>query len=859
MQVTVEHEPPFHLDGLPNAQAKQLEVALRALVAQHRRAEAERAAAARRMAVLLCLRTMEQYRFDVVDAFALHDAQHRWFTTERTREFEGRRPSLPMASHDVEQALAEPEIAAAVGDRMSTVRANLAWWKRPLSAHVADRNAVHLEAELRDCKDLFDRVEKMPLTDEQRRAVVCLDSRVLTIAAAGSGKTSTMVAKAAYAVHRGLFPNDAIVMLAFNQKAAKELAERIETGFERVGLDPTGIAALTFHKLGSDIIGHANNRKRRVARWIDNDEAGKLGELIGRLRDTDAEFGRTWDLFRFVFGKDIPRQGVEADHDDSIGDKTGFRTVRGTEVVKSLQELTIANWLYFNGVDYAYEPDYEVDTATRSHSQYRPDFFYPGLGLYHEHFAIGLDGRAPAHFPNYLAQAEWKRSVHRQHGTQLIETRSAQFYDGTVFSALAEELTGRGLVLDPNPHRPAADFTVLEDETLTKLIRTFLTHAKSNALSVADLRRKLAAAPVDTFRYRHSMFLDLYAKVRVAWEGALDADDAIDFEDMLIQSAGHLEANRWTSPYRLVMLDEFQDASSARARMARGLVHGAHSHLFAVGDDWQSINRFAGADIAVMTRFNEWFGPGPILRLEETFRCPQALCDVSSTFVSKNPAQLRKSVRSATPAHGAVMEGFQVAERSQIAGAVRAYLGSIVEGVENGSIPPARKGLISVFVLGRYRNDEQYVPPDWKGRFGRYLDVSFGTVHGSKGLEADYVVLPGMVKRGFPSLKQEDPVLLLAMPDGDDFPLSEERRLFYVALTRARRAVALFTQSGKISAFVMELMRDEQLTLTDVTGEPVQLALCPKCGKGVMVRRVSKFGPWHACSNRPFCRYKFDG
>lgn len=859
VHVTVENEPTIHLNGLPNAEATRLAQALGNVVDEHKRVEAERAAAARRTTILACLRTIERYRFEVVEAFAVHDAQHRWFTTERTREMEARRPSLAMTWHVLIQALGEPDVASAVGERMATIHTTLTWWQRDLSAHAADRNAVHLRDELRDCKELFDRVEKTPLTDEQRRAVLCMDSRVLTIAAAGSGKTSTMVAKAAYAVYRELFPRDAIVMLAFNQKAAKELGERVKAAFERVGLDPSGIATMTFHKLGSDIIGQANQRKRRVAPWIENDETAKLGELIRRLRDTDAEFGSKWDLFRFVFGRDVPRLNVDVPHEDWIGDKTGFRTLRGTEVVKSLQELTIANWLYYNGVDYAYEPAYEVDTATSAHSQYRPDFFYPALGLYHEHFAIDADGQAPPHFPGYLAKAEWKRALHRQHGTEIIETRSAQFYDGTVFTDLARELTARGMVLDPNPYRPVTDFKVLEDDTLTKLLRTFLTHAKSNALTVDYLRRRVAAAPIETFRYRHSLFLDLYAKLRVVWDEALNDADAIDFEDMLIQSADHLEASRWSCPYRLVMVDEFQDASAARARMARGLVHGAHRHLFAVGDDWQSINRFAGADIAVMTKFSEWFGPGPTLRLEETFRCPQALCDISTDFVAKNPAQLRKTVRSAAPAYGAVVEGFQVAEPGHVAGAVRAYLASIVERVESGTVPPARTGRIVVFVLGRYNNDEQYVPPDWKVRFGHCLDVTFGTVHGSKGLEADYVILPSMVKRGFPSSKQDDPVLLLAMPDGDDHPFAEERRLFYVALTRARRSVALFTQAGKVSDFVVELVREGHLTLTDVSGEPVEVTVCPQCGQGVMVRRVSNFGPWYACSNFPTCRHKYDG
>src|SRR5690606_789528 len=102
-----------------------------------------------------------------------------------------------------------------------------------------------------------------------------------------------------------------------------------------------------------------------------------------------------------------------------------------------------------------------------------------------------------------------------------------------------------------------------------------------------------------------------------------------------------------------------QDASKARARLCRALVQKPGRYFFAVGDDWQSINRFAGADVSVMTRFNEWFGKSQVLKLEQTFRCPQALCDVSSVFVSKNPSQIAKRVRSVAPEVGPVLQAFQ--------------------------------------------------------------------------------------------------------------------------------------------------------------------------------------------------------
>src|SRR5690606_30358876 len=133
------------------------------------------------------------------------------------------------------------------------------------------------------------------------------------------------------------------------------------------------------------------------------------------------------------------------------------------------------------------------------------------------------------------------------------------------------------------------------------------------------------------------------------WEAKLRADKCIDFEDMLNQASECVEAGRWTSPFDLVMVDEFQDVSHARARLVAALIDHPGKCLFAVGDDWQSINRFAGADLGVMTHFEETFGKAVTLKLETTFRCPQSLCDISSQFVQKNPNQIRKKVLSAKP------------------------------------------------------------------------------------------------------------------------------------------------------------------------------------------------------------------
>jgi len=133
------------------------------------------------------------------------------------------------------------------------------------------------------------------------------------------------------------------------------------------------------------------------------------------------------------------------------------------------------------------------------------------------------------------------------------------------------------------------------------------------------------------------------------------------------------------------------------------------------------------------------------------------------------------------------------------------------------------------------------------------LDVRCNIMQGAKGKEADYVVLVGMVRRGMPSTIEDDPLLQLAMPAGDSFTDAEERRLFYVALTRTKRSVLLLTVEGQESPFLLELIRDGHLTLESGAGEEIPVVICPKCGVGRTVRKNGRYGEFYSCSTYPEC------
>jgi DNA helicase-4 len=718
----------------------------------------------------------------------------------------------------------------------------------------ATQNERTLGAELRDQRQFLDRIERSPLTEEQARAVICFDSRVNLLAAAGSGKTSVMVARAAYAVARGFVRPDKVLLMAFNRAAAAELQERVEERFAAAGIPSEGVRATTFHAFGLELIGRATGRKPRLAPWLDaSREMTVLEEIIDALRDKDASFRYKWDLFRLMLAP-APEEldsGTPATQDPAK-ERPEFRTFNG-EIVRSAGERIIADWLFINGVNYVYEQPYSINVADATHSQYHPDFYYPDVDVWHEHWALDRDGKPCSGFDGYAESMAWKKALHARHGTRLVEStwHDVMFADG--LRQLQQDLTAQGLAFEWDAGREIpSDVKPLQFADLARLMRTFMTHVKSNSLDEAAIDARLNGDRSWLRSYRTRLFLELYWPIHRAWNQRLREQNLVDFEDMLVLAADHLEAGNVDPGYELVLVDEFQDVSQARARVIRGLLQHPNRYLLAVGDDWQAINRFAGADSSIIKNFDQWFGAGTPLVLSTTFRCPQTICDVGSRFVMRNPSQLKKSVRSAQGASGPPVT---LLRTDDIKASVADYLIALSGAVADDATEPATGRKLSVTMLGRYRFDKDIMPEEAPAN----LDLDFRTVHGSKGLEADYIVIPRLTsgRYAFPSEMADDPVLDLAMASPDRFPHAEERRLLYVALTRARRQVTVLTERGKESVFVAELLRDQGVVLREHTHGTREFSqVCEACGVGTMVRRTGPYGDFFGCDRFPLCRYK---
>jgi DNA helicase-4 len=769
---------------------------------------------------------------------------HGWVTSEFTASLEKSKPTTHLELID------QPEIAQQLTTQPENFQAAIRLWARDTADFTEEINECHVVKELDDSKKFFDGVEKSPLTEEQSRSVICFDTKVLLVASAGSGKTSTIVAKAGYALMKGYVQPEKILILTFNNAGAAELKLRVNDRLNKLNLPAEKIVVRTFHAFGLEAIGAVTGKKPSLAPWLDaGDDLRPLVEIIDSLKKDVQEFWINWEFFRLVLGQDLPAFGKEDEYPDywnSESRNSGFLTANG-ETVKSRGEQVIANWLFLNGVKYQYEAAYKHDTADAQHRQYFPDFYFPDVDVYLEHWALDEDGNPPPEFTSYSDGIAWKREIHQTHGTKLLETTMAQLWSGQAFEYLERELKAHNVELKFDSDRPIQGRKPIEHKRMARTFRSFLTHFKSNRLTIDHLHDQLKLGRAGRFIFRHKLFIKLFEQIFHAWEAKLRAGKWVDFEDMLNRAADFIESGAWSNPYQMVLVDEFQDSSQARSRIVAALVKEPGRCLFAVGDDWQSINRFAGADLTVMTNFQSHFGQFTQLMLGTTFRCPQVLCDISSSFIRKNPNQISKSVTSVRNDVDQPVRIVQVREDRHIRHAVQLRIDDIQkECLEAG------KKAASVFVIGRYQNDQNYSPSD--GIHGG-VSIKFLTVHSSKGFEADYVILPRVTNDflGFPSKVADDRILQIAMPEGDGFELSEERRLFYVALTRAKHSVTIVTIENRISPFVHELIKDFGISVESPDGTVHSSIQC-SCGNGFMVKKNGKYGEFWGCSNFPTCR-----
>jgi DNA helicase-4 len=348
---------------------------------------------------------------------------------------------------------------------------------------------------------------------------------------------------------------------------------------------------------------------------------------------------------------------------------------------------------------------------------------------------------------------------------------------------------------------------------------------------------------------RDRVFLNLFDHFEQAYEGRLADEGKIDFEEMLLRANEHLERKAVTSDLRYILVDEFQDVSHLRMIFLELLrSHTPEARLFLVGDDWQSIYRFAGSDLNLFIDAESRLGSTARTDLDRTFRLESDILDVSTRFVTRNPSQLKKTLqaRVTSGVPGVSVRYFEWGE-------LGAALKNTLEDIAYRS-----QGDVSVLVLARYTHvlEDAVLDADWAPTDGATVKLHYSTVHRAKGLEADHVVVLSVESGtyGFPSEIHDDRVLRLVTHGEDDFENAEERRLFYVALTRTRGRAYVLAPANHPSGFVQELLGEDYSEAVEVFGEKSERFRCPLC-HGMTIRQKSgKFGTFWSCIHHPRCK-----
>ena len=711
------------------------------------------------------------------------------------------------------------------------------------SENVEKLKEKFLKKELKESENLLNDINGKSLDKNQRIAVITEEDNNLVVAGAGSGKTLTIAGKVKYLKERlGVEPED-VLLITFTKKAAQEMEERIN---KKLGIP---VMVKTFHSLGYSIIREF--KKEKVDLFLEMEEF--IYRFKNRIIWENEELQR--DIFRYFTNY----------YNDNIEGKTDFKTVKERlgeinlkKNIKIIEKKMEKIQVYLDeiyGTNGAIKCDETIENTVeflrkdleieknKVVKRFLEDLISELIGFRKE-IQFAKDRRD---FKEKLVHQKWinfrvekflckakLREVEKVKNIgdlrlanylfiNEIEYRyKGKFYlkEGEIFKFAKgeEELFERvrEILLEFDGDR--------EYERIFKLLENFLVLFKASNFKLKDLERFSASAKArenSYMREKHLLFFKIFKIFYMEYQKELISTGKIDFNDMINLGTKYIRENLLPKKFgwKYIIIDEFQDISIARYRLLVEIKKKNNSKIMAVGDDWQSIYRFAGSEISIFTKFEEYFGKTEVLKIEKTYRNSQSLVDIAGKFVMKNPGQIKKKLSSKKFLKNPVVlveyrEGVDIDENfSSIARRILEIL-EIYKG-KNREILLLGRNFKDIEEIVKSRYFKLYIKDGEiiiKCSLYKELKIRFLTVHKSKGIEADEVIILNNrdAVDGFPNKMENDSVMDYVIKSGDEYPFAEERRLFYVGLTRSKNHCYLLYPK-RYSVFIEELLKEPKV------------------------------------------------
>lgn len=674
---------------------------------------------------------------------------------------------------------------------------------------------------------LITKTDLSSLNNKQREAVLADDKRLLVLAGAGSGKTKTLIQKLEYLLKDKGVKHSEILAITFTKNATNEMIDRLllvadTTGAYEQLLNTkrtkeqedkdrfqflkkyawvNNVTISTFHSLCYKLVrewttkGAINDFSDNKFRLLldtttDDAELNALkaeetrSSVLGRIlieACNDNHFlleFKKYLLDYLVDRIDVKKSAKNGNHE------TNYTSLNGTKV-RSKSEQFIADWLFRHNIRFVYEPIVNIKEF-----DFKPDFFIPDANMYLEHIS------------ELSASTEGKEKELFEGGKVLYKTFESDTKDSARFNLILDKAVKGRLPKDFNynldlNYEEEFKYYHKEINDFRRSVLSAMDMIKVENLSIAEIKKRAQENPHERVRQFYEFALPLIEQ----YNAFCLNKSYQDFNDLIINAVNLLSKHdtirlNTSNRYKYVLVDEFQDVNNLQVELLKLIVKD-ETQLFCVGDDWQSIYGFRGSNVDYIVNFEREYPGAKTIKLDVNYRSTPNIVGASNELIKHNKFQIDKNV-----------EAFKMSNS-----AIHVYEADDEEDSVNYAVEQASKlveqGYKKEDILFLYRRSKMYSP--YYEAFRKFgLNVSSKTIHASKGLEAKAVFIIGLTdgKGGVPDIWLADAIFQIIRESDPEFLLEEERRLFYVAVTRAKDHLFLLTEKGNQSRFIDEIPRE---------------------------------------------------